>query len=263
MIRRFWCRYLRCFPIGGRTVIVACRTDRTARWSLPCASRNRTSWVPLDCTSAIMRAMVVAVLGQAIDAAADQKSGPEIFGQAVELVDVAFPVADMHAALGRPCQLGGKAQIVEPAHTFLLFDRHPGRIDLALERGGSLELAARPEFRRRQPERQTIRRDGHAGMHQEPADRMLPVATFLQLAPGRHIGKPDLVLSRAFEGELSGVMQDQDGTAGCPDTQGRGGEMTLQDLVLADIPVGKEAVGGLGVRPVLERRRRGFPRTFT
>ena len=47
-----------------------------------------------------------------------------------------------------------------------------------------------------------------------------------------------------------------------PDAQGRGGEMALRDLVFADIPAGKEAVGGLGVRPVLKRRGQRFPRPF-
>lgn len=35
--------------------------------------------------------------------------------------------------------------------------------------------------------------------------------------------------------------------------------MALEDLVFTDIPVGKEAVGSLGVRPVLERRGQRFP----
>jgi hypothetical protein len=39
--------------------------------------------------------------------------------------------------------------------------------------------------------------------------------------------------------------------------------MALEDLVLADIPVGKEAVGGLGVRPVLKCCGQRFPRTLS
>lgn len=69
-----------------------------------------------------------------------------------------------------------------------------------------------------------------------------------------YLGEPDLLWRGALEGELRSVLQDQDGTVGCLDAQGGGGEMALEDLVLADIPVGKETVGGLGVRPVLEGR---------
>jgi len=203
-----------------------------------------------------------AILRQTIDAAAHEEPRPELFGQAVEFVNVAFPIPDMHATLWRPRQFGGQAQIVEPAHAFLLFNRYPGRIDLAFEGGGSLEFAARPEFRRRQSERQTLRRDGHAGMHQEPADRMLLEPTFLQLASGRYLREPHLLWSRPLEGEFRGVLQDQNGAIGCFDAQGRGGEMALKDLVFADIPIGKKAVGGLGVRPVLKCCRQRFPRPF-
>ena len=197
----------------------------------------------------------VAIFRQAVDAAPDDEPGPEFFGQAVEFVDVAFPITDMHAAFRRPRQLGGAAQIVEPAHALLPFDRHPGRIDLALQRSGPLELVPRPELCRRQAERQPVRRDRQAGMHQEPADRMFLVATFLQLASGGYLREPHLVRSRALEGEFRGVLKDQDGSVRGSDAQGRGGEMALEDLVFADIPVGKETVGGLGVRPVLKGRR--------
>src|SRR5690554_6081779 len=99
-------------------------------------------------------------------------------------------------------------------------------------------------------------------MHQEPADRMLLMAAFLQLAPGRHLREPDLLRCRALEGEFCGILQDQDGTVGCPDAQGGGGEMAFKDLVFADVSVGKEAVGGLGVRPVLECRWQRFSWTL-
>ncbi len=59
MIWRSCCRHVLCFPIGGRTLIEACRTANTARWSFACASRNRTSWVPLDCAPAIALAIGV------------------------------------------------------------------------------------------------------------------------------------------------------------------------------------------------------------
>jgi len=42
----------------------------------------------------------------------------------------------------------------------------PGRVDLAFESGGSLELVPRPEFCSRQTERQTLWRESQTGMHQ-------------------------------------------------------------------------------------------------
>src|SRR3712207_9298878 len=38
-------------------------------------------------------------------------------------------------------------EVVEPADALLPLDRHPGRVDLALERGGPPELRPRPELR--------------------------------------------------------------------------------------------------------------------
>src|SRR5690606_27822115 len=98
-------------------------------------------------------------------------------------------------------------QIVEPAHAFLLLDWHACRVDLALERGGPLEFGARPELGRCQPERQTIRRDRQACVHQEPADCVLLVAAFLELASGRHLREPDLLRRGALEGKFRGVLR--------------------------------------------------------
>ena len=46
----------------------------------------------------------------------------------------------MNTTLRRARQPGGAAQIIEPAHALFLLDRHPGRVNLAFESGGSLEL---------------------------------------------------------------------------------------------------------------------------
>lgn len=104
----------------------------------------------------------VAILRQAVDTTAHQEPGSKFLSQAVELVDVAFPITNMHAALGCARQLCRQAQIIKPAHAFLLLDRHPRWIDLAFKGTGSFELAARPEFRRRQSKGQTLRRDTRA-----------------------------------------------------------------------------------------------------
>ena len=43
-----------------------------------------------------------AILRQTVDAATHEESRPELFGQAVEFIDVAFPITDMHTALRCP-----------------------------------------------------------------------------------------------------------------------------------------------------------------
>lgn len=108
----------------------------------------------------------VAILRQAFDTPPYQELGSEFPSQTVEFIDVAFPITDMRAALVRTHQFCRHAQIIKPAHAFLLLNRNPRRIDLALKRKGSLERAAQPEFRRRQSKGQTLRRDSQAGMHQ-------------------------------------------------------------------------------------------------
>ena len=49
----------------------------------------------------------VAILRQAVDTAPYQEPGSEFPSQTVEFLDVAFPITDMHAALGRTRQFCG------------------------------------------------------------------------------------------------------------------------------------------------------------
>ena len=118
------------------------------------------------------------------------------------------------------------------------------------------------ELRRSQTQRQAIRRDSQAGMHQQPADHMLLMAPVLQLMPGRDLGEADLLRMRAFERELGRVLQDQDGTIRGLDALRRSRKVTFQDLVFADAPVREKAVSRLGVRPILERRWQRFARSL-
>src|SRR5215207_8947440 len=55
-----------------------------------------------------------------------------------------------------PEERGGLAHVLQPANTLLFLDRHPGRVDPALERGRPLELRPCPELDRRQPQRQPV-----------------------------------------------------------------------------------------------------------
>ena len=76
----------------------------------------------------------------------DEEVRTQLLGQAVKFVDVAFSVADMNAARRIAELLDRLPQIVEPAHAFLFLDWNPGRIDLLLQRGRSLELGACPHL---------------------------------------------------------------------------------------------------------------------
>ena len=100
--------------------------------------------------------MVVSSSLEPVDAGSDQEIRPRLTGKAEEFIDVALAVADMDASLRRANELRRKAKIVQPAHAFLLLDRHPRRIDLARQRLRALELFPGPEFRRGQPERQAL-----------------------------------------------------------------------------------------------------------
>ena len=84
----------------------------------------------------------LAILSQAVDAAAHEEFGAELFSQAIKLVNVAFAVSDMYTSPRLSSQFGRPAQIIKPTDTFLLIDGNSGQIDPALELCSSLELGA-------------------------------------------------------------------------------------------------------------------------
>ncbi len=61
---------------------------------------------------------------QPIGLHAHQKARPEILRETEELVDVALPVGDMHAALRRAEKRHRLAQVLEPAVALFGLDRH-------------------------------------------------------------------------------------------------------------------------------------------
>jgi hypothetical protein len=109
------------------------------------------------------------IAGQAINTGADEEVRTQLLRQAVKFVDVTFSVADMNAARWIAESLDRLPQIVEPAHAFLFLDRNPGRIDLLLQRGRSLELGACPHLDGRQAQRQAVDCDHQAGVHENAA----------------------------------------------------------------------------------------------
>lgn len=134
----------------------------------------------------------------------------EIVSRAERLVDIALAIADMHKSPWIAEQRLRLAHIFQPADALLLLDGNPCRIDLLLERGGSLELRPRPELERRKAQRQAIQRDGQARMFQESAYRAHRTATILVLTAVEGMHDADLIGSLSLIGELCCVLQDQD-----------------------------------------------------
>jgi hypothetical protein len=89
---------------------------------------------------------VIAVSGQAIDAGSHEEVRSDLLRCAKEFVDVAFAVADMNAPFRLSEQFRSLLQVLQPADTLLLLDRHPRRIDLLFESGGPFELFPGPEL---------------------------------------------------------------------------------------------------------------------
>ena len=153
-----------------------------------------------------------AVAGEPIDAGANQKVRADVLRQAIELVNVAFPIADMNTAFRLSQAVDRLPKILEPAHAFLLFDRNAGRVDLPLERRRSFELLPRPEFHCRQTQRQPLRRYGETGMHQHSADGVMAQAAALVATAIDALGHADRAHVGALIGELRGVLDEKDRT---------------------------------------------------
>src|SRR4029450_10117721 len=164
---------------------------------------------------------------------------------------------------GAPCrrteQGHGLAQALEPADALLGLDGHARRIDLALERGGALELLPRPELHGREAQWQTFRRHRKGGVHEKATDRVHPEAAGFVLTAVHAAGDADRLGALALERELGGVLDHQNGAVRRGEAVARGLEMAGEDLRLADPIIGEEAVSRLRVRPVLACERQASP----
>src|SRR6266403_1155537 len=89
---------------------------------------------------------VLTVTGTTVDAGAKHEMRTCIAGLAKQLIDVTAAVADVYASCRIAKQRGRLPQIVHPAHTFLVLDRHASRIDVPLEFGTAFELLACPKL---------------------------------------------------------------------------------------------------------------------
>src|SRR3569833_541214 len=152
------------------------------------------------------------IAGEAINTSSKQELGARILSFTKELIDVAFPVSNMHAALRHSEQRSRLGQVLKPADTFLLLDRHARRIDVSFQAGCPLELLARPEFDRGEPQWQAVRRHCQTRVHQNTAGgvearRSVPIGTVDFEA--RLSNRLNIF---ALVGEFCRVVQHQDGT---------------------------------------------------
>ena len=88
---------------------------------------------------------VLAVSSQSIDTGAHDKMGAQLLRGTKEFVYVIFAITNMDETISATQQRSGTAHILEPAHAFFGLDRHPGLVDLALERQQPFELVPCPE----------------------------------------------------------------------------------------------------------------------
>ena len=139
-------------------------------------------------------------------------------GRAEQLVDVALAITDMDASSGMSEKLSGLLDILQPPDAFLLLDWDARRIDLLLERGGSLEFLPGPEFDRRQSEWQPLSRHDKAGVHEDATNRVRSQAACLVTPAVDALGDADRVCVLALIAELGRVVEhknrtfDTDGT---------------------------------------------------
>src|SRR3569833_2832121 len=109
------------------------------------------------------------IAGEAINTSSNQELGARILSFTKELIDVAFPVSNKHAALRHSEQRSRLGQVLKPADSFLLLDRKARRNDVSFQAGCPLELLARPDFDRVEPHWQAVRRLCQTRVHQYTA----------------------------------------------------------------------------------------------
>ncbi len=103
--------------------------------------------------------------------------------------------------------------------------------------------------------RVSLSRRRQARVHQQPADRVHAVATGLVLAAAHLCGEAHRFRTLALPGKLRRVMKNEDRTGAGSKPAPRCVEMAPKNIFFAHPVVGEEAVGCLGVGPVLAGQR--------
>src|SRR5450759_69366 len=152
--------------------------SRTASLIFPLSSLTARRCSPLMRTSFISSAIVCAPFpARRSTQVLTRKCVPTVRAVQKKLINVALAIANVNTS----CRLAEKfrrlRQVLQPSNAFLLFDRHPRRVDLLLESFRPPEFLSCPEFDRSEPERQPVARHGKTRMHQNAANSVRPEAT--------------------------------------------------------------------------------------
>src|SRR5450631_90842 len=92
-------------------------------------------------------------------------------------------------------------------------------------------------------------------MHQDPAKRVMAVATFLVLAAVDVLRDADKFGASTLVGKLRRVLQQQHRATGRFKACTRRVEVPAQNVAFAHPLIGEEPIGRLGVGPILARKR--------
>ena len=183
---------------------------------------------------------------------------PQLSCKRKQLIDVAFPISDMHTTSWLAEQLSGLTHVLQPADTLFPLDGHARRIDLPFRRVGTMKLVARPELHDRQPKWQAIDSRDQAGVHKNAATGVEAGTS----RPSRRAGSnllrnPDRLRMLMLVRELRRVMQHQHRRITVSETFPCRPEVSSQTVRFADPLVREESIRSLRVRPILRSPRRG------
>ncbi len=141
--------YRFCLPIGGQEVdpfksdlkrdvadLVGAIADFNlvdpGAWHLIHLPRNR----------------VVTIPRQAVNDGANQEVGAKVLAQAIEFVNIAFTISNVHTAIREAQKSNGLSQVIEPSNALLAFDGNTGRIYFPFELSRPFEFVSIPELHR-------------------------------------------------------------------------------------------------------------------
>src|SRR5215470_16984315 len=134
-------------------------------------------------------------------------------GRAKKLEDIAFAIANMNAPPRLSEQFCRLLHVLQPPDAFFLLDRYPRRIDLLLERGGSLKLLPAPELDGCQPQGNSFYRHRQARMHQNSAHRVRPQSPSLVASTVDSARRADRVGLLSLKRKFGRIMQHQERSA--------------------------------------------------
>jgi hypothetical protein len=152
---------------------------------------------------------VISVSGKTVYAGSHQEMCAGLLSSTEQLINIALAISHMHDAfwLGEQCR--GLLQVLKPAVALLLFNGYAGRVNLALERVGTMKLIPRPELDRSQSKWKPLFGYNQTGVHQNAARRVIAWKAFTGIHRLHLFQNANSLGILALIGELSRVMKNQ------------------------------------------------------